>query len=65
MTSTRTKIRRFWIYRCCPRHWIVEVLRGYTGNYEYSYAHFLTWSEAFNWAWSIAKTWRYPEGWMA
>jgi hypothetical protein len=61
----RRKIRRFYVFRCCPGHWVVEITVGFEGNYEHYYANCESWAEAYDYALTTAKKWRYPEGWYA
>lgn len=59
------KVRRFWVYCVYPgRLWGLEVTWGFEGNYEHEYFYGSSWQEMYDQALRIAKTWRYPEGWM-
>jgi len=57
-------MRRFYVCRVGPRAWGVQVTRGYSGNYEHTYRCYPTWRQAYDSAFSEARTWRWPEGWQ-
>lgn len=38
--------------------WVVEITRGYAGNYEHEYTYWESWRTAYDAALRVARAWR-------